>query len=84
MLADPYQIDCCEGEKCASLNGSQSSVIFEWQLVYYGADCHWIAVMSGHEERQEDEVEFLQAVFPNPGDCVDLRQKDTWKVSEAV
>lgn len=37
--------------------------------------------MSGeNEERQEDEVEFLQAVFPNPGDCLDLRQKDTWKV----
>ena len=31
-----------------------------------------------YEERQEDEVEFLQAVFP--GDFEDLRNKDTWKV----
>ncbi len=32
-----------------------------------------------YEERQEDEVEFLQAVFP--GDFEDLRRNDPWKVS---
>ena len=31
-----------------------------------------------YEERQEDEVEFLQAVFP--GDFQDLRHQDAWKV----
>ena len=31
-----------------------------------------------YEERQEDEVEFLQAVFP--GDFQDLRKQDAWKV----
>ncbi len=36
--------------------------------------------LSNYEERQEDEVEFLQSFFPNPGDFQDLRQKDTWKV----
>lgn len=31
-----------------------------------------------YEERQEDEVEFLQAVFP--GDFQDLRHQDAWKI----
>ncbi len=31
-----------------------------------------------YEERQEDEVEFLQAVFP--GDFEDLRKADPWNV----
>ena len=35
---------------------------------------------SEYVERQEDELEFLQAVFPNPGDFQDLRRGDTWKV----
>ena len=35
-----------------------------------------------YEERQEDEVEFLQAVFP--GDFQDLRHQDAWKVSGGV
>lgn len=34
-----------------------------------------------YEERQEDEVNFLQAVFP--GDFRDLRHADPWKVGEA-
>ena len=34
--------------------------------------------MDDYEERQEDEVEFLQAVFP--GDFQDLRLNDPWKV----
>ena len=37
--------------------------------------------MSSYGERQEDEVEFLQAVFPNPGDFQDLRNNDPWKVT---
>lgn len=37
--------------------------------------------LTAYEERQEDEVEFLQAVFSNPGDFQDLRQHDSWKVS---
>ena len=40
-----------------------------------------MADLSSYEERQEDEVEFLQAFFPNPGDFQDLRQNDKWKVS---
>lgn len=36
--------------------------------------------MSEYKERQEDEVEFLQAVFFNPGDFQDLRKNDSWKV----
>ena len=36
-------------------------------------------VMSGYSERQEDEIEFLQAVFP-AGELEDLRLKDPWKV----
>ena len=35
--------------------------------------------MAGYSERQEDEVEFLQAVFP-AGEFDDLRLKDPWKV----
>lgn len=31
-----------------------------------------------YEERQRDELEFLQFVFMN--DFEDLREKDTWKV----
>lgn len=31
-----------------------------------------------YEERQRDELEFLQFVFVN--DFEDLREKDTWKV----
>ena len=31
-----------------------------------------------YEERQENEVEFLQFAFP--GDCKDLRQDDPWRV----
>ena len=37
---------------------------------------------NSYEERQEDEVEFLQAVFP--GDFQDLRMNDTWKVRESA
>ena len=40
--------------------------------------------LSSYEERQEDEVEFLQAVFPNPGDFQDLRLHDTWKVYYSI
>ena len=36
---------------------------------------------SSYEERQEDEVEFLHAVFP--GDFQDLRMNDSWKVGES-
>ncbi len=36
--------------------------------------------LSSFEERQEDEVEFLKAVFPNSEDFKDLRLNDTWKV----
>ena len=36
--------------------------------------------MEGYSERQEDEIEFLQAVFP-AGELEDLRLKDPWKVS---
>lgn len=32
-----------------------------------------------YQERQEDEIEFLQAVFP--GDFLDLRKNDPWDVS---
>ena len=32
-----------------------------------------------YQERQEDEMEFLQAVFP--GDFQDLRKNDPWDVS---
>ena len=39
-----------------------------------------MSVVSDYVERQEDELEFLQAVFPNPGEFQDLRLKDTWKV----
>ena len=35
--------------------------------------------MEGYNERQEDEVDFLQAVFP-AGEFEDLRLKDPWKV----
>ena len=35
-----------------------------------------------YEERQEDEVEFLQAVFP--GDFEDCRLNDSWKVGTVV
>ena len=35
--------------------------------------------MEGYSERQEDEVDFLQAVFP-AGKFEDLRLKDPWKV----
>ena len=35
--------------------------------------------MEGYSERQEDEVDFLQAVFP-AGEFEDLRLKDPWKV----
>ena len=38
-----------------------------------------LAVMEGYSERQEDEIEFLQAVFP-AGEFEDLRLKDPWKV----
>jgi hypothetical protein len=34
--------------------------------------------MSVYSERQEDEIEFLQAVFP-AGELEDLRLKDPWK-----
>ena len=34
--------------------------------------------VQSHEERQEDEVEFLQSVFMH--DFEDLRAKDSWKV----
>ena len=36
------------------------------------------ARLMAYEERQEDEVEFLLAVFP--GDLADLRARDPWKV----
>ena len=36
-------------------------------------------MMEGYSERQEDEIEFLQAVFP-AGEFEDLRLKDPWKV----
>lgn len=35
-----------------------------------------------YQERQEDEVEFLQAVFP--GDFEDLRKADPWDVREVA
>ena len=31
-----------------------------------------------YQGRQEDELEFLQAMFP--GDCEDLRKNDAWDV----
>lgn len=37
-----------------------------------------MAYEASYEERQEDEVDFLQAVFP--GDFHDLRVNDSWKV----
>ena len=37
-----------------------------------------MAYEASYEERQEDEVDFLQAVFP--GDFQDLRVNDSWKV----
>jgi len=40
-----------------------------------------MAELSDYAERQEDEVAFLQAVFPNPDSFQDLRLKDTWKVA---
>ncbi len=40
--------------------------------------------LTAYEERQEDEVEFLQAVFFNPGDFQDLRKNDTWKVVKCI
>ena len=36
--------------------------------------------MDGYSERQEDEVDFLQAVFPAE-EFSDLRLKDPWKVT---
>ena len=38
---------------------------------------------SQYSERQEDEIEFLQAVFP-AGELEDLRLKDPWKVSGSM
>ena len=38
------------------------------------------ARLMAYEECQEDEVEFLQAVFP--GDLADLRARDPWKKVE--
>ena len=43
------------------------------------ARLHETAMMEGYSERQEDEIEVLQAVFP-AGEFVDLRLKDPWKV----
>ena len=45
---------------------------------------HYVAVamdLDNYKTRQEDEVDFLEAVFSNPGDFQDLRKNDTWKVS---
>ena len=39
--------------------------------------------MEGYSERQEDEVDFLQAVFP-AGEFEDLKLKDPWKVRAGV
>ena len=39
--------------------------------------------MSVYSERQEDEIEFLQAVFP-AGELEDLRLKDPWKVTDSA
>ena len=39
-----------------------------------------MACEASYEERQEDEVDFLQAVFP--GDFQDLRVNDSWKVRQ--
>lgn len=39
--------------------------------------------LTAYEERQEDEVEFLQAVF-FAGDFQDLRKNDTWKVVKCI
>ena len=43
-----------------------------------------MAELSEYTERQEDEVAFLQAVFPNPDDFQDLRLKDSWKVTAQI
>ena len=39
--------------------------------------------MEGYSERQEDEVDFLQAVFP-AGEFEDLKLNDPWKVRARV
>jgi len=41
-----------------------------------------MACEASYEERQEDEVDFLQAVFP--GDFQDLRVNDSWKVRQHI
>ena len=39
-----------------------------------------LVLMDGYSERQEDEMDFLQAVFPAQ-EFIDLRLKDPWKVT---
>lgn len=46
-------------------------------MVWQGTEL-LMAYEASYEERQEDEVDFLQAVFP--GDFQDLRVNDSWKV----
>ena len=48
-------------------------------MVWQGTEL-LMACEASYEERQEDEVDFLQAVFP--GDFQDLRVNDSWKVRQ--
>lgn len=50
----------------------------------YGQYVATMSELSSYKDRQEDEVEVLQAVFFNPGDFQDLRENDNWKVNTIV